>query len=91
MKKAGIKDLWTWSMGFKLSILNLALFLIVFRTNINPNEVKKFGILEYYLANSSATLRRLENGLSRIIPAMEGSASACITAVIAPILLPHNP
>ena len=59
--------------------------------NISPNEVKKFGMLEYYLASSSATLLRVENGLSRIMPAIDGSRSACITAVIAPILRPHNP
>jgi len=78
-------------MGVKSSILNLALFLIVFRTNINPNEVKKFGILEYYLASSSATFLSDVKGLSNTMAAIEGSRSACIKAVIAPILLPHNP
>ena len=91
IKKAGIKALSTWSIGFKWSILNLALFFIVLLTKYSPKEVKKFGILENYLANSSATLRSVANGLSRIMPAMDGSRSACNKAVMAPILLPHNP
>ena len=91
IKKAGIKALLTWSIGFKSSILNFALAFIVFLINTNPNDVKKLGIFEYYLANSSATFLRLVKGLSKIMPAIDGSLSACNKDVIAPILLPHNP
>jgi len=49
-----------------------------------------FGKLEYYLHKSSANCFRLEKGLSNTRPAIEGSLSACIKAVTAPILLPNQ-
>ena len=70
---------------------NLALDLIVLLTipkaplKINP------GIFVYYLHSSSANFLKLEKAESMTIPAMEGSLSACINAVTAPIDLPHIP
>lgn len=49
-----------------------------------------FGSLVYYLHKSSASSLKLANALSSTRPAMLGSRSACISAVIAPILLPDD-
>ena len=50
--------------------------------------ITNLGILEYFAHNSSASYRREEKGPSKTNPAIDGSLSACIKAVTAPIDLP---
>ena len=79
----------TWFLrGLRLFISNLALSFIVLLIIANAALITNFGTLEYYLHKSSANSRKLANGLSNTNPAILGSLSACIKAVIAPIDLP---
>ena len=91
MKRAGMKHSLTWSIGVSLSTSNFAFPLMVFLTDHKAVLTKKSGNLVNYFASSFARSERLENGLSRIIPAMVGSLSPCNRAVTAPIDLPHRP
>lgn len=59
--------------------------------NIIAVDITNLGILLCYLHKSSAKLLKLEKGESNTSPAIEGSLSACISAVTAPMLLPHSP
>jgi hypothetical protein len=92
MKRAGIKADLTWFFnGFKSFISNLALSFIVLFIIANAALITNLGILEYFVHNSSANYLKEEKGPSKTKPAIEGSLSACIKAVTAPIDLPHNP
>ena len=81
----------TCSMGFKLSISKLALVLIVLLIKDMATESTKDGNLVYSLHRSSANSLSELNPESKTSPAIEGSLSACIIAVIAPIDLPQRP
>ena len=70
---------------------NLALDFIVLLTIPKAPLNIKPGIFVYYLHNSSASFFKLEKAESITIPAIDGSLSACIKAVTAPIDLPHIP
>jgi hypothetical protein len=74
-----------------LSISNYALDLIDDLRKDKAILITKLGNLACYLHKSSASNLRLANPESSTNPAIEGSLSACIIAVIAPIDLPHNP
>jgi hypothetical protein len=91
MKKAGINADFTWSIGFSLSISNSALLFIVLLIKDIVTERTNEGSFVYSLHKSSANSHKELKPESKTSPAIEGSLSACIIAVIAPIDLPHNP
>lgn len=70
---------------------NLALSFIVLFIIAKAALITNLGILEYFAHNSSANYLNDENGPSNTSPAIEGSLSACIKAVTAPIDLPQSP
>jgi len=90
INKAGMNALLTWFLsGLRSLISNFALDEIVLLIIAIAPDIINLGILVCYLHRSSASYLRLENGESRTSPAIDGSLSACISAVTAPILRPY--
>jgi hypothetical protein len=54
-------------------------------------DTKNEGTFVWVYANSNTNYFRSAKALSNTSPAIEGSRSACKSAVAAPIDLPHNP
>lgn len=75
-----------------LNYLTVTSFLIVLEIIDRAGDTKNDGTLGYLVAtNSLDKSSRLLNGESRTSPAIDGSRSAYISAVTAPMLLPHSP
>lgn len=67
-------------------------FLIVLDIIERAGDTRNEGTFGYLVAtNSLERSSKLLKGESRISPAIEGSRSAYMSAVTAPILLPHSP
>ena len=90
-KRAGIKHSFTWLIGDRSIILKFALLLIVDLTSFIAPLTRNPGIFVCVLASSITNYFISANGLSRTIPAIEGSLSPCNSDVTAPIDLPHRP
>ena len=92
INSAGMNALSTWFFkGFISFISKFALSFIELFKIANAVPMTKFGIDECFLHKSSANYLKDEKALSRTSPAIEGSLSACIRLVTAPMLLPHKP
>ena len=96
-KRAGIKAFLQCFIGHNSSISNLALSFIYhikvtdFLTKDKAPDKTKLGSETCLLHNYSASVFKSVIAESRTIPAMDGSISEYMIAVIAPIDLPHNP